>query len=215
MAKQLKDFLKGVDNASEVLKAIENNLSEANCKLFVDDGKDNIYIPKSRLDDKIAELRTATDTIVNLQNSLKDAEGSAEKIKDLKTQIAEYSKQVKGMQLDSAIALVANEFKAKAAKDLKVFLDMSTVKLNEDGTAIGLKEQVEQLVKDKPYLFDAQSQAQPQNRGGINLGFPGKPSSSNLFDTKTMHEGDFGRQLAQASQSQGQGKEINSDYFFK
>ena len=45
MAKQLKDFLAGLDNATEIENKINDALKEAGCKIFVDDGKENIYVP--------------------------------------------------------------------------------------------------------------------------------------------------------------------------
>ena len=71
MARNIKDFLDGVANADEVAKVITENLKEAGCKVFIDDGKDNIYVPKSRLDAKILELKDANETIGELDKTIK------------------------------------------------------------------------------------------------------------------------------------------------
>ena len=68
MSKDIKDFLQGVDNADAVAKIISDNLKDAKCKLFIDDGEKNIFVPKSRLDAKIGELNTATQTITTCIN---------------------------------------------------------------------------------------------------------------------------------------------------
>lgn len=43
MSKDIKDFLQGVDNADAVAKIISDNLKDAKCKLFIDDGE-KIYL---------------------------------------------------------------------------------------------------------------------------------------------------------------------------
>ena len=85
MAKQLKDFLAGLDNATEIENKINDALKEAGCKIFVDDGKENIYVPKSRLDSKISELKSSNDKIKELntqkgtlKDELKDTDGASE-----------------------------------------------------------------------------------------------------------------------------------------
>ena len=63
----------------------------------------------------------------------------------------------------------------------------------------------------KPYLFNEQ-QSQQQVFGGT--GAPGKPSNEYLFGSKTMHEGDFGKMLAQSNNVK-ESNQVDSDYFFK
>ena len=64
--RDIKDFLQGIDNADDIAKIIADNLKEAKCKIFIDDGDKNIFVPKSRLDAKIVELNTANSTINTL-----------------------------------------------------------------------------------------------------------------------------------------------------
>ena len=215
MAKSLKDLLQGLDNAAEVEKVIKQNLRDENCKLFIDDGVDNIYIPKARLDAKIAELRAANDTINNLNDRIDEFNGNpkdADTIKNLKAEVKNYQQQLKQVQLDNAIANAAKDCKAKDIQDVKAFLDMSKISLDTNGNVLGLKEQVDALVESKPYLFNEQ-QSQQQVFGGT--GAPGKPSNEYLFGSKTMHEGDFGKMLAQQSNITKESNQVDSDYFFK
>lgn len=214
MAKSLKDLLQGLDNAAEVEKVIKQNLRDENCKLFIDDGVENIYIPKARLDAKIAELRAANDTINNLNDRIDEFNGNpkdADTIKNLKAEVKNYQQQLKQVQLDNAIANAAKDCKAKDIQDVKAFLDMSKISLDTNGNVLGLKEQVDALVESKPYLFDVQ---EPQQQSPFKgTGAPGKPSNEYLFGSQTMHEGDFGKLLAQQSKPQNT-QEVNSDYFF-
>lgn len=215
MSKSLKDLLKGVENAEEVERIIKQNLRDESCKLFIDDGEENIYVPKSRLDSKIAELRAANDTINNLTDQLDGFNGNpkdADTIKNLKAEVKNYQAQLKQVQLDNAIANMAKDVNAKDVKDVKAFLDMSQISLDTNGNVLGLKEQVDALVESKPYLFNEQ-QSQQQVFGGT--GAPGKPSNEYLFGSKTMHEGDFGKMLAQQSNITKESNQVDSDYFFK
>lgn len=224
MAKSLKDLLKGLDNASEIEKQIRANLQAESCKLFIDDGEENIYIPKHRLDEKIKELKSAQSTIDSLNTSVKELQGKVDSgedsqttIKELKGKIKQYEQSVKDVKIASALELLALENKAKDKNDLKAFLDLSKVTINEAGEVGGLKEQVEALKANKSYLFEDVSEPS-NNLGGFfgGTGIPGKPSNETIFGSKTTHEGDFGKALAQMNNSNGnEGKEIDSDYFFK
>lgn len=212
MKKHLKDLLKGIDNAAEVELKIREALEADGLKLFIDDGKDNIYIPKSRLDNKIAELATANQTIDSLQDKLKATEGAEDKIKALEKQIEDHKANARKTQLVNAIKQQATEAKARDVDDLSKFLDMEKITLNDDGTVVGLKEQIEALQKSKTYLFEEQQPDPQPGKSFLNLGSPGKPSNLNAFGSKTTHEGDFGSLLGK--QVQEQAKEVDSNYFF-
>lgn len=223
MARNIKDFLDGVANADEVAKVITENLKEAGCKVFIDDGKDNIYVPKSRLDAKILELKDANETIGELDKTIKGLESSVKDndkaqltITDLQGKIADYDKKVKEMQVNQAVQLLAHEFKAKdlSGKDLLAFLDSSKITIAADGSVNGIKEQVEALKASKDYLFEAIEDDSQNNNKGFKTGNPGKPSSSDIFNSKTLHNGDFGKMLGQQNKPQSENK-VDSDYFFK
>ena len=226
MSKDIKDFLQGVDNADAVAKIISDNLKDAKCKLFIDDGEKNIYVPKSRLDAKIGELNTATQTITTLNASIKtleaqvkDDDKAKETIKGLQTDLDNYKKALKDSQIDSALQLCAVENKAHDAKDLKGFLDMGKISIGENGEVIGIKEQVESLKKEKAYLFEA-SEPEPQQQGGRSpfngTGVPGKQASGFVFNSQTAQPGDFGKMLAQQNgvPKAEEGQKVGPEYFF-
>lgn len=210
MGKSLKDLLQGLDNAAEVEKVIKQNLKEEGCKLFIDDGEENIYVPKARLDAKIAELRAANDTINNLNDQIDNGAKNEDVVKNLKAEVKNYQAQLKQVQLDNAIANVAKDAGAIDMNDVKAFIDMSKVSLDTNGQVLGLKEQVDALVEQKPYLFNQQNV--PQFKG---TGAPGKPSNAYLFGSKTMNDGDFGKMLASQNAPKQNNNEVDSDYFFK
>lgn len=213
MAKRkLREFLAGLDNAAEVELAITKALEEQGCKVLIDDGKDNKYVPKNRLDSKIAELAEANDEIESLQKQVKNPTEAEKEVEALKEKIAGMEAAAKKEKLTSAINKELEQAKPKDVNDLMKFLDIGNVVLKEDGTVEGLKDQLAALQKDKAYLFDnAEPQPQP-NKGFLNLGSPGKPSNLNAFGSKTTHEGDFGALLGKQCSEQAQ--QVDSNYFF-
>ena len=213
--KQIREFLAGLDNAAEVELKIKQALEDAGCKIFIDDGKENKYVPKNRLDAKIAELAEANTEIESLQAKVKDPSVAEKEVQKLKAKIASMEAEAKNKQLKDAIQAEATQAKARDVDDLMKFLDMDKVQLDEAGNVTGLKEQIVQLQKDKAYLFEVvEPQGAPQGMPSFfGTGSPGKPSNLNAFGSKTTHEGDFGKLLGQKVTEERQ--QIDSDYFFK
>lgn len=210
MAKRkLREFLAGLDNAAEVELVITKALEEQGCKILIDD-KDNRYVPKNRLDAKIAELAEANEEIDSLQKQIKNPTEAEKQVKALEEKIAGMEAQAKKEKLTTAINKELAEAKPKDVNDLMKFLDMEKVVLKEDGTVEGLTDQLTTLQKDKAYLFD-NVESQP-NKSFLNLGSPGKPSNLNAFGSKTTHEGDFGSLLGKQCSEQAQ--QVDSNYFF-
>lgn len=215
--KQLREFLAGLENAAEVELKIKQALDDAGCKIFIDDGKDNRYVPKNRLDAKIAELAEANTEIDSLQAKVKDPIATEEEVETLRAKIASMEAEAKNKQLKDAIQAQATQAKARDVDDLMKFLDMDKIQLDEAGKVTGLEEQIAELQKSKAYLFEAQEpqggQQDPPTPGFFGTGAPGKPSNLNAFGSKTTHEGDFGKLLGQKVTEEA--KQIDSDYFFK
>ena len=215
--KQLREFLAGLDNAAEVELKIKQALEDAGCKIFIDDGKDNRYVPKNRLDAKIAELAEANSEMDSLQAKVKGTSDAEKEVETLKAKIATMEAEAKNKQLKDAIQAQATQAKARDVEDLIKFLDMDKVQLDEAGQVTGLAEQIAELQKSKAYLFEAQEpqgEQTPQPTAGFfGTGAPGKPSNLNAFGSKTTHEGDFGKLLGQKANEEKQ--QIDSDYFFK
>lgn len=213
MAKRkLREFLAGLDNAAEVELTITKALEEQGCRVLIDDGKDNRYVPKNRLDTKIAELADANEEIDSLQKQVKDTTGADEQVKALQEKIAGMEAKAKKDKLTTAINKALADAKPKDVNDLMKFLDMEKVVLKDDGTVEGLTDQLTALQKDKAYLFDNVESQSQSNKGFLNLGSPGKPSNLNAFGSKTTHEGDFGSLLGKQCNEQAQ--QIDSNYFF-
>ena len=151
--KQIREFLAGLDNAAEVELKLKQALEDAGCKIFIDDGKDNRYVPKNRLDAKIAELAEANTEIESLQAKVKDPSVAEKEVETLKAKIASMEAEAKNKQLKDAIQAQATQAKARDVDDLMKFLDMDKIKLDEAGKVTGLEEQIKELQEKKAYLF--------------------------------------------------------------
>lgn len=75
------------------------------------------------------------------------------KYKDLETQHANETKQ---RAFDTALEKGLTASKVKDVVAVRAHLKLDGLKLNEDGSFVGLKEQLEPLQKDKSYLFEAE-----------------------------------------------------------
>lgn len=215
---KLSELLEGIENAADIETKINAALADKKCKIFIDDGDKNIYVPKSRLDDKIGELREANTTIEKLEAKVTKLKNNHEEdttIADLENQIGNYKAKLKQVTIDNAIKLVATESKAKDSKDLAKFLDMDKITVNDNGEVAGIKEQVDELIKNKSYLFEASEPEQSKSPFPFMApGDPGRPVGGQIGQSKTFHEGDFGKMLSQQNKGDSE-KPIDSDYFFK
>ena len=173
---------------------------------------------KGKKEDFEGQLKTANDTIADLKKNNTDNETLQKAIKDHEITIENLKKEAETKDFDYALDTALKESKCKNTKALKALLNMEVIKVNGDKVE-GLEDQLKTLKESDNYLFDVTEEPGSGNQGlaGLFTGNPGKPSNLNLFGSKTTHEGDFGKLLAQQSQPQANsGQEvIDSDYFFK
>ena len=173
---------------------------------------------KGKKEDFEGQLKTANDTIADLKKNNADNETLQNTIKDHEATISTLQKEAETKDFDYALDTALKESKCKNTKALKALLNMEVIKVNGDKVE-GLEDQLKTLKESDSYLFDVAEEQNNGNQGlaGLFTGNPGKPSNLNLFGSKTTHEGDFGKALAQQGQPQsGSGQEvIDSDYFFK
>jgi hypothetical protein len=118
---------KEASTSGEKLTAIQEQLKEANKQIEGFKG-----MKPEDVDAKIGEWET--------------------KYKDLETKHATEAKQ---RAFDTALEKGLTASKVKDVVAVKAHLKLDGLKLNEDGSFVGLKEQLEPLQKDKSYLFEA------------------------------------------------------------
>lgn len=169
--KQLMEM--GLDEATA-----EKVLASWNSEL---DGK---YVPKERLDEKIAELRSARETIANRDAQLDKLGKTAGDNEALKAQIADLKKQNDAEAEKHKAELLATKTKLAAmaalsdAQDADLVysqLDATKITLDDKGKISGLDEQVKELKKTKPFLFKTEAQ-DGNGAGGKGLGIKIKGS---------------------------------------
>lgn len=130
-------------------------------------------VPKSRLDDKIKELKTANDTIAERDNQLKELEPLAAGNKDLVDQIKQLQADNKTAkeQHDTELAETRLTSAVKLAltgkvQDLDIvsgLLDKTKIELDEQGNVKGgLDDQLTTLKESKSFLFVPENEPQQQ-----------------------------------------------------
>lgn len=169
----LNKILEKVDGKDEIIKQIEAEL-----------GKE--YVPRSEFNSKNEELKTANSTIKERDKQLEDlstAEGDKaamqRQLKELKEAnkkaAAEYEEKVKNLRLDAEIdKAIGGQFMPDALDFIKTLIKKDSIIINEeDGTILGLKEQVEAIRESKKSLL-AQSEAPegPQFSRGSSTSTP-------------------------------------------
>lgn len=151
-------------------------------------------VPKSRLDDKIKELKKANDTITERDQQLEELKPKAAGNEALQAEItrlqqenkdnaekhaADLAEQQRTFALDSAL----KDAKVHNPKAVKALLDIEKVKLN--GKALeGLTEQLDALKQSDAYLFaqEEQQQQPPSWSGGQHN--PPAPTNDDPFAAK-------------------------------
>jgi len=151
-------------------------------------------VPKTRLDDKIKELKTANDQIADRDTQLEELKPKAAGNEALQTEItrlqqenkdnadkhaADLAETQRTFALDSAL----KDAKVHNPKSVKALLDQDKIKLNGEALE-GLTEQLEALKQSDAYLFaEEQQQQQPPSWSGGQHN-PPSPTNDDPFAAK-------------------------------
>ncbi len=146
------------------------------------------FVTKTRFNELNEELKTARQSVSDRDKQLEELKKSAGDNQALATQITtlqqqnatqktEFEAKLAALKLDNAVELALTGAKAKNSKAVKAMLDLSKVKLGEDGKLSGLDEQLEALKKSDGYMFEVQEQ-QKQQFTGFQPGASGVVPSS-------------------------------------
>lgn len=122
-------------------------------------------IPRDRFNEKNEEVKRLKLEVDNRDKQLeevgKKAKGNEEleaaisKLKeDNKVAQEQYEKEIAGLKFNSALEQTLLTSKARNTATVKALLDMDTIKLNDDGSLMGLSEQLEKIQESDAYLFD-------------------------------------------------------------
>lgn len=228
---ELKDLLAGctATDPAGIEAYINEQMKTQNVKMFLDDGVKDIFVPKSRLDAVLGQLRTANETITSQAEDIakvaqltKDNASAQETITKLQNQLGDSQKAMQKLSVQTAVSEKAKELGfILPAEDLVGFIDIEKLKVNADGTVTGVEEALKNLKQTKPYLTKAaDGDGEEGGNGGDpgaggnggGTGDPGKPNSGAAFGGKGYKAGQFGKLLGeQAAKSNPAG---DKDPFF-
>jgi hypothetical protein len=160
MKELLEKLEKGETTVDDVLKAI--------------DDADKEKVPRSRLNDKIDEIKELTNQLSDRDNQLKDLSKKAEGNEDLQKQIEqlqetnkqtakEYQEKLDKQAFDFKLSEALSDAKAKNPKAVKALLDKETIKLDGD-KLLGLEEQLKSLQESDGYLFGVEEEPKLKGR---------------------------------------------------
>lgn len=142
---------------------------------------DGNFVTKARFNEVNEENKTLKKSVSDRDKQLDDLKKSSgdnatlqQQISDLQKQNADQEKahgeELAKLKLDNAVELALSGAKAKNGKAVKAMLDMSKVKIGEDGKLSGFDEQIEALKKSDAYMFDVEQQTQQQQFTGFQPG---------------------------------------------
>ena len=169
-------------------------IPEEQAKKLLTQHEAELTAEQQKTTDLTEELNTAKKSVADLTDQVKKFDG--EDIEGLKKAAADwetkYNDDIAALKLDKALELELVGAKARDVGIVKSQLNLSTMKLGEDGKLTGFKEQLEKLQADKGFLFEGeekQDAEQPVAR--VNSGLPhgtgSKTEPATLTDALREH----------------------------
>ena len=127
------------------------------------------YVEKTKHDEVVEENRTLKTTVSDRDKQLETLKASAGDNEDLKKQIEAMKQQnadqekahkeeMAQLRLDNAIDAALAAAGAKNGRAVKALIDVTKVKLGEDGKLSGWEEQLKAVQKSDGYLFNTKQQ---------------------------------------------------------
>ena len=152
------------------------------------------YVEKSKHDEAVEENKTLKAQVTERDKQLETLKASAGDNEELKKQIEDMKKQnadqekahkaeLAQIRLDNAIDAALTAAGAKNAKAVKALIDVSKVKLGEDGKLTGWDDQIKAVQNSDTYLFNVQ---QKINFRGFQAGSSGDNKPGTNVDMSKM-----------------------------
>lgn len=170
----------------ELYNQVQEKLGDKKIDI-VNDGR---WIPKDKFDTVNTEKKeykdqvdTLSKELGKLQKQLEDNKDATDTIENLKKQIADKETEMANIRKQNAIKFEVLNHNPNDVADILPHLKDDIITIAEDGTIAGLKEQLETLKENKPYLF---KQTEPDGTGGsIGGGEKKKQPGNESHDSKT------------------------------
>lgn len=138
--------------------------NEAIDKIMAENGKD-IESHKSKIAALETELKNTRDQLTEASATIESfkamnidqIKASADEWKTkAETAQAEAEKQINDLKFEHALESALSGAKAKNAKAVKALLNTNDLKIAEDGSIIGLKDQLEKIKSENEYMFESE-----------------------------------------------------------
>lgn len=167
------------DKTKENFTVVSDKLKELGYDVLINHREKAEFVPASRLSDVVAQRETfkaqAEQAIVEL-NKLKNQQGISEEAqKQINTLIGQNEDLISQLQeANIQLEIMSTASDAINPKDVLPFVDMTKIKKDKSGNVVGgVKEEVDRIRAEKPYLFNKQK---PENSKG---GFDGSNGNNN------------------------------------
>lgn len=157
------------------------------------------YIPRDRFNEVNNQLKKQTEELTQRDQQLETLRKSSETTESLKKTIQELEETNKRNREESDKRLLAERKNnalrmelIQSAKDVDIVisqLNQEKIEVNEKGEIIGgLKEQLENLKANKSFLFNDETNIQPDNKKNVIIGRTPINSNSPLNGGKSANE---------------------------
>ncbi len=157
---------------------------------------DGNFVTKTRFNEVNEENKTLKKSVSDRDKQLEDLKKSSgdnaalqQQISDLQKANADQQKaheaEMNQLKLDNAVDAALTAAGAKNGKTVKALLDMSKVKIGEDGKLTGFDEQITAVQKSDAYLF-AEKETGKQNFKGFQPGASGEVKPGTKVDMSKM-----------------------------
>lgn len=174
---------------------IAMGLTEDQAKKVMD-SLDGNFVTKARFNEVNEENKTLKQSVADRDKQLEDLKKSSGDNAELKKQIETLQQQnadqkkahdaeMAQLKLDNAIDAALTAAGAKNIKAVRAMIDISKMKLGEDGTVEGLPDAIKAVQKSDSYMFNTVQQKQ-QTFKGFQPGASGEVKPGTEVDTSKM-----------------------------
>ena len=141
---------------------VSEELAAACEKASLEELKD--FVPRARMNEVNEENKTLKQSVADRDKQLDDLKKSSGDNDELKKQIETlqqqnadqqkaHAEEMAKLKLDNAVETALTAAGAKNTKAVRSLFDVSKLKLADDGSVEGLKEQIAAVQKSDPYMF--------------------------------------------------------------
>jgi hypothetical protein len=172
----------------ELFNQVSEKVSEKNINLIADDKNNPGHIPKSRLDEVIAQknqFKTQASELTSELDKMKEsAKGNEElmntiqelesKTKEWEGKNAEWEIKNRKTKIDAALKIAAMKYEAHDVNDVNKYVNYDNISIDENDEVNGAEEEIKSVLEQKPYLFKQKIANKGSNPPGAKNHTPDK-----------------------------------------